>query len=89
MFVVDDEFPSADSLRAANCKFGEAKLTYNSEDGLPAPRPAAETKDELFQLDSYTNIDKRACEVHAAAYEYNIPLSLDFTSLNKLSADSV
>ena len=61
---LDADFPTAQTLREANVDFSrKASRTVENNDENPAPRPAVRTKEEVFVLSNFTNIDERACKV--------------------------
>ena len=60
----NDGFPTAESLRAANNRYvinNAGKTQSTDSGGLPKPKPAAKTKDELLKLSNFRALDKKVC----------------------------
>jgi len=60
--AASDEFPTPESLRAANIGYKQRK-TVKDANGRIVPSPAVRTKQQIFRLSDYEAIDARARQV--------------------------
>lgn len=63
----EDDFPTAELLRRANDEYYTSHKARNKENkyenGLPIPVPARKRKEEVFRIENYEELDRKACDV--------------------------